>query len=117
MLVRYGGKDSNEAYWELKRWDYIVANGSDDGYSKYNNFHEAVRTGKNLKAVISEYTTYGVTTKTLASQITDYFKPLYIKMSNSERASIKGYLLNAYEQLGYNRYEKNQDINKWLEDN
>lgn len=115
MLVQYGGKDTNDAYWELKKWDYIVANGSDDGYSKYNSFHEAVRTGKNLRAVISEYTTYGVTASTLSGQITSYFKPLYINMTNSERASIKGYLLNAYELLGYNRNEKNKDINKWLE--
>lgn len=115
MLVKYGGKDTNDSYWELKKWDYIVANGSDDGYSKYNSFHEAVRTGKNLRAVISEYTTHGVTASTLSGQITSYFKPLYINMSNSERASIKGYLLNAYELLGYNRNEKNKDINKWLE--
>ena len=37
-------------------------------------------------------------------------------MSNGERASIKGYLLNAYEQLGYKRFEKSKDIDKWLED-
>lgn len=115
MLVTHGGMDSNEAYWELNKWDYIVANGSDDGYSKYNGFYEAVRTGKNLKAVIKEYTSHGVTNKTLASQITTYYKPLYISMSKSERASIKGYLLNAYSLLGYDRNEKSKDIDKWLE--
>ena len=117
MLVKYGGKNSDDAYWELKKWDYIAANGSDEGYSKYGNFYEAVQTGKNLKSVISEYTSHGVTNETLSKQITSYFKPLYKNMSNAERANIKGYLLNAYEQLGYNRYKKAQDINKWLEDN
>ena len=116
MLVKYGGLDSNDAYWELKEWDYISENGSDDGYSKYNSFYDAVQTGKNLKAVISEYTSHGVTNETLGKQITSYFKPLYKEMSNSERAGIKGYLLNAYEQLGYKRTEKIKDINKWLED-
>ena len=114
MLISYGGMDSNDAYWEMKKLDYYVENGSYDGYSKYDGFYDAVRTGKNLKNVIAEYTGHGVDTKTLASQITSYFKPLYISMTNSERAGIKGYLLNAYAQLGYNRYEKSKDIDNWL---
>ena len=69
-----------------------------------------------LKAVVKEYTSHGVEAKTLASQITSYFKPLYKQMSNSERAKLKGYLLNAYVQLGYNRAEKNKDINAWLKE-
>lgn len=83
--------------------------------SKYEKFYDAVKTGKNLKAVIKEYTDNGVKTSTLASQITSYYKPLYIQMNNSERASLKGYLLNAYVLLGYNRAEKSKDIDKWLE--
>ena len=116
MLINHGGYDSNEAYWKLKEWDFRKANGEDVSYSKYNDFYDAVKTGKNLKAVIKEYTDHGVTTKTLASQITSYYKPLYKNMTNGERASIKGYLLNAYEQLGYKRYEKSKDIDKWLEE-
>lgn len=114
MLVNYGNLDGDDAYWTLKEWDYLKQNGTLDGYSKYNNFYEAVRTGKNLKAVISEYTSHGVEAKTLASQITTYFKPIYKEMSN--RSSLKGYLLNAYVQLGYSRSEKNKDINAWLKE-
>lgn len=116
MLVSHGGLDSNDAYWEMKRFDYYAANGTTDGYSKYTSFHEAVRTGSNLKTVIKEYTDHGVSTQTLASQITSYYKPLYIEMTKSERAGIKGYLLNAYALLGYNRLDKSKDIDKWLED-
>ena len=116
MLANYGGRDANETYWDLNEWDHLKQNGTTDGYSKYNEFYEAVQTGRNLKTVISEYTSHGVEAKTLASQITSYFKPLYKKMSNSERASIKGYLLNAYVQLGYNRAEKSKDIDAWLKD-
>jgi putative alpha-1,2-mannosidase len=116
MLVNYGNREEDDAYWDLKEWDYYKQNGTTDGYSKYSNFYDAVQTGRNLKAVISDYTTHGVEAKTLASQITSYFKPLYKEMSNSERASIKGYLLNAYVQLGYSRAEKNKDINAWLKD-
>ena len=116
MLANYGGCDANETYWDLKEWDYLKQNGTTEGYSKYGSFYEAVQTGRNLKTVISGYTSHGVEAKTLASQITSYFKPLYKKMSNSERASLKGYLLNAYAQLGYNRADKSKDIDAWLKD-
>jgi hypothetical protein len=116
MLIKYGNREKDDAYWDLKEWDYFKQNGTADGYSKYNNFYEAVRTGRNLKAVIKEYTSHGVEAQTLASRITTYFKPLYVNMSNSERASLKGYLLNAYVQLGYSRAEKMKDINNWLKD-
>jgi hypothetical protein len=116
MLTQYGGYDSNEAYWKLKEWDFDIKNGEDAEYSKYTDFYEAVKTGRNIKAVIKEYTDHGVKASTLASQITSYYKPLYKNMSQSERASIKGYLLNAYALLGYNRYEKSKDIDKWLVD-
>ena len=111
-----GPMDNNDIYWTLREWKYEKSTGSSDDYGKYNDFHTAVQTGKNLKAVIKEYTDHGVEAKTLASQITSYFKPLYKEMSNTERAGIKGYLLNAYQLLGYNRSEKSKDIDKWLKD-
>jgi hypothetical protein len=116
LLINYGGRDENEAYWDLRKWDYVKENGSEDGYSMYNDFNEAVRTGKNLKAVIKEYTSHGKDKVDLARQITSYYKPLYIEMTNKERANIKGYLLNAYTLLGYDRSKKSKDIDKWLED-
>lgn len=116
MLIEHGGLDNDEAYWRLKEWDYYIKNGSNDGYSKYTEFYEAVRTGSNLKTVINEHLTHGADKSDLASQITKYYKPLYKEMSNSERASLKGYLLNAYVQLGYNRTEKSKDIDNWLKD-
>ena len=113
-LVKFGGVEKDKAYWTVEGWEYKTETGED--FQKYNNFYEAVKTGKNLKAVIKEYTDNGVESKTLASQITDHFKPLYKAMSKSERASIKGYLLNAYELLGYDRSKKSKDIDKWVED-
>ena len=113
-LVEFGGLEEDDAYWKVQEWEYETENG--DNFQKYNNFYTAVQTGKNLKAVIKEYTDNGVESKTLASQITSYFKPLYKEMSNVERAAIKGYLLNAYELLGYERSKKSKDIDKWVED-
>ena len=115
-LKTYCDMDDDEVYWQIDKWDYAKATGSTDGYGKYNDFHAAVQTGKDLKTVIKTYTDNGVEAKTLASEITSHFKPLYREMSNSERASIKGYLLNAYALLGYDRSKKSKDIDKWLED-
>ena len=56
MLIQYGNREEDDAYWDLKEWDYFKQNGTTDGYSKYNNFYEAVRTGRNLKAVIKSLT-------------------------------------------------------------
>ena len=115
-LIDHSGMEGDDAYWKIQEWDYEQENGSSDEYSKYDDFITAVETGKNLKAVIKEYTDNGVEAKTLASQITKHFKPLYIEMSKTERASIKGYLLNAYALLGYDRAKKSKDIDKWLEE-
>ena len=108
--------NDDEIYWQLDKWEYAKENDTSEGYAKYDDFYNAVESGKNLKAVIKQYTDNGVEKKTLSSQITKYFKPLYIEMSRSERANLKGYLLNAYVQLGYNRNEKSKDIDRWLED-
>ena len=115
-LLSHFGMDEDDVYWQFDRWDYAKKNGSSEGYSKYADFFTAVETGKNLKNTIKRYTDNGVEAKTLASQITQHFKPLYIEMSNAERANIMGYLLNAYVMLGYKRADKNKDINNWLKD-
>jgi hypothetical protein len=113
-LEEFGGIEKEDAYWKVEEWKYEAE--SEDDFSKYDDFLSAVKTGKNLKKVVKEYTDHGVSEKTLASQITKHYKPLYKDMSNSERAAIKGYLLNAYSLLGYNRAEKSRDINDWLKD-
>ena len=116
LLVEYGEMDEDEAYWKLREWDYEIEHGDTEDYAKYGDFYTAVESGKNLKAVIKQYTDNGVEKSTLASQITSHFKPLYKEMTNSQRASIKGYLLNAYALLGYDRAKKSKDIDNWLKD-
>ena len=116
LLVEYGEMDEDDAYWKLREWDYEIEHGDTEDYAKYNDFYTAVQSGKNLKAVIKQYMDNGVEKTTLASQITSHFKPLYKEMTNSQRASIKGYLLNAYALLGYDRAKKSKDIDKWLEE-
>ena len=108
--------DNDDVYWIIRKWNYEKENGSSDGYSQYNDFRDAVQTGKSLQLVIDEYVSHGIEEKTLASQITSHFKPLYKKMSYSDRVSLKRRLLDAYDALGYNRSKKSKDIDEWLDD-
>ena len=113
LLSEVFGLDEDDIYWTLDEWGYAKDNGSSDDYAQYAEFLTAVETGKNLVAVIKRYTDNGVKETTLSSQITKHFKPIYIGMSNSEKAGIKGYLLNAYTKLGYKREEAEDKIGEW----
>ena len=110
-LIEYGGMEKDDAFWKAEEWEYENDTGED--FSKYNEFFTAVETGKNLKAVIKQYTDNGVELKTLASQITGHFKPIYTEMTASERAGVKGYLLNAFELCGVERKDAEKNIAKW----
>lgn len=110
-LVTFAGLEDDEAYWKLEEWGYEGETGED--FAKYNDFFAAVQTGRNLRAVINEYTENGVADSTLKSQLSGHFKPLYMEMSRSERANIKGYLLNAMTVLGDSREDAERTIAKW----
>ena len=110
-LVLYGGQDGGEARWQTEEWNYEAETGDD--FDRYDKFYEAIQTGKNLKAVIKEYNEMDVDSETLSSQITKHYKDDYIKMSTSEKANIKGYLLNAIVALGYTREEAEKRISYW----
>ena len=110
-LVKYGGLDEDEAFWKVEEWKYEGEN--DEDFAKYDEFFDAVQTGKNLKSVIKKYTDNGVKESTLKTQISEHFKPLYIEMSTAEKANIKGYLLNAFEQCGMSREEAEEKIAGW----
>jgi hypothetical protein len=110
-LVSYCGDDEDEAFWKVEEWTYNQK--TEDAFSKYNEFYGAVQTGKDLKAIIKKYTDNGVTESTLKSQISEHFKKEYIEMSTSERASIKGYLLNAMTLLGDDREDAEKRISSW----
>lgn len=112
-LVRYGGQDENESYWLLDKWKFTQEGESGEDYAKYNKFYAAVQTGKNIRDVIQEYITNGVSETTLAAQITSHFKPEYVKLSQVERSNIKGYLVNALELCGVKRDAAMERIGEW----
>lgn len=109
-LVQYGAaKDEDDAYWKIREWE-----GGED-YKKYDQFFEAVEDGMTLDDSIAYYTEHGVEEKTLKSQLTSHYKPLYLAASASERKAMKTYLVDAYVALGKSRSEASRDIDKWLE--
>ena len=113
QMVLYAGMDGSEAHWLMDEWKYRKTVGSEDGYSKYGRFYDAVRTGKNLKAVVKEYTDNGIKPSTLSGQITEEFKPEYVKMSATQRASMKGYLANAFTMCGVDRETAMEKLAGW----
>ena len=113
QLAQYAGMKPDEAYWLMDGWKYKKEQDSDEGYSKYGAFYEAVQTGKDLKAVIQTYMDNGVKKETLSGQLTEHFKEEYIAKSASERSAMKGYLLNAYEQVGVNRLTAEEKLKEW----
>ena len=108
-LVQYGAaKDENDAYWKIREWE-----GGED-YKKYDRFYASVENGNKLNDTIAYYTSHGVEEKTLKSQITSYFKPIYVNATAQERQHMKTYLLDAYEVLGVSRNKAAKNIDKWL---
>ena len=111
-LVLYSGMDGSEAHWTVEEWTFEQQSDGED-FKKYNEFHEAVRSGENLKTVIKKYTDNGVDLKTLRGEITGHFKPEYVEMTASERAGVKGYLLNAYVACGMKREDAEEMLEDW----
>ena len=118
-LLKIGAyTEENDAYWEVDKWEYMQETGNGaDSYRKYNAFFQAVETGKDLKAVIKEYTDNGVSKTTLATQITNQYKQQLIDLKKSGKgyADLQARILTAYEALGYDREKKLKDIQKWFE--
>ena len=109
ILSQAFGLSDDDIYWVLDRWDHAA----DEDYSKYQDFYTAVETGKDLRQVIKRYTDNGVEMEDLRGQIGQHFKRPYMAMSSGERASIKGYLLNAYELCGISREDAMTKIATW----
>ena len=109
LLREKAGYTAGEAQLEVMKWESGAS-------GKYTVYLEAVESGENMGAITQKYLSYGVEPKQLSSAITSYFKPIYVTLGPADRATMKGYLLNAYVRLGYDRDKKSKDIDKWLED-
>ena len=110
-LIDYGGTEKDDAFWKVEEWKRKEEPGEDFG--KYNEFLDAVQTGKNLKKVITKYTDNGVELDDLSRQISAHFKPIYSEMSVTKMASLKGYLLNAYVLCGVGKKDAEAKLASW----
>lgn len=110
LLREKAGYTAGEAQLEVMKWESGAS-------GKYTVYLEAVENGENVGEITKKYLSYGVEPKQLSSAITSYFKPIYVTLGPADRATLKGYLLNAYVRLGYDRDKKSKDIDKWMEGN
>lgn len=113
-LAKYTDDNEHDIYWKLDEWDYMVRNGSSEGYSKYNDFTAAVRKGEDLKKVISYYGSHGMDKDQLADAIVTIFKDEYLALkAEGKHRELKSRLLTAYYRLGKDRAQKSHDIDDW----
>ena len=110
LLQDKAGYSEGDARLEVMKWESGAS-------GKYTVYLEAVENGENVGEITKKYLSYGVEPKQLSSAITSYFKPIYVTLGPADRATLKGYLLNAYVRLGYDRDKKSKDIDKWMEGN
>lgn len=110
MVAGGFAEDENDAYWKIREWK-----GGDD-YAKYDEFLSVVDKSGDVAKAAKTYLDHGVKADALASTITKAYKQQYIAASSAERKRLKKLLLDAYAALGYDRKEKEKDIDKWLED-
>ena len=123
ILRQYSGQTDNEMYWTFKEWDARKAHAGDAGYkyTKYETLWDAIDNGKSVKAPVTELQTYFPGDpknfkSTVSSAITSRYKPMYIELMSqgrrTEAANLLGYVLSAYEAIGYDRSTKLADIQK-----
>lgn len=77
----------------------------------------AIDEGKSPKAAIDDLIEHGVKRESIASAVTERFKPIYTTLYQSDRKAsidLKAQLVNTYALLGYDRQKKADDIAKWL---
>lgn len=103
-------KDENEAYWMQEEWK------GGDSYKKYDEFLSAIESGGDVAKAAKRYLDRGVEAKTLASQITEAYKKQYRAANSEQRKRLKKLLLDAYAALGYDRKDKEKDIDAWLKE-
>lgn len=118
-LKTHMGYDNRKAFETVDRWRETQEHKGDDSwsYSIYNDFYEAVESGKNLDKEIKQLLDLGIEAKTLAGNITSEFKPLLLELlasgKTSQAVALQAKILDAYVALGYDREKKLKDVKKW----
>lgn len=96
----------------------------DEGYTltgfepwtqNYDTLYRAVSTGKALKQTVAQLRSDGYEDKALREAVTTMFKSEYLDADRESKARLKGYLRNAFMQLGLTEKEAMRKIEGWEE--
>lgn len=86
---------------------------------QYGSLKASIESGNGIQSSVKELMDYGVSGKSIATQITKLYKDEYVKLYRTNRgkaANLKAYILTAYQSAGYDRAKKSKDIDRWLDD-
>lgn len=111
-------KDANAVYWTMDEWSKTAEHSGDDGwqYKKYADLTEAVSSGKNIRAVVKEYTAHGTSKDGITDALRNTFKPILQdnKKNGRSNANLQSYIIDALEAAGYKRAKAQQLVKGWL---
>ena len=102
-MTEYGGKDANDAYWEVTEWDYTNDGGEWDGKGTLLNDAfaggNAAKVRSSMKQLL-EHSSWKKPGNELASYVTDYYKPMFEAAGTEKQRQLQPVILD-YIQMAY----------------
>ncbi len=122
VLKEYEDLDENDIYYKFKEWDFKKTH-PDESFSRYDAMNNAIKevingsdNRKPMIAEIKDLMKHGVEAKSLQSQLTKEYKPLYLELKAKGKAStLKNILISAYMATGLSQEDAAKRIDKWKE--
>lgn len=122
VLKEYEDLDENDIYYKFKEWDFKKTH-PDESFSKYDAMNNAIKevingsdNRKPMIAEIKDLMNHGVEAKSLQSQLTKEYKPLYLELKAKGKAStLKNILISAYMATGLSQEDAAKRIDRWKE--
>lgn len=120
ILTEYEGLNENDVYYKFKEWDFKKTH-PEESFSKYDAMNSAIKevingsdNRKPMMAEIEDLMKHGVEAKSLQSQLTKEYKPLYLELKSKGKAStLKNVLIAAYMATGLSRDDAIKRIDNW----
>ena len=122
VLKEYEDLDENDIYYKFKEWDFKKTH-PDESFSRYDAMNNAIKevingsdNRKPMIAEIKDLMKHGVEAKSLQSQLTKEYKPLYLELKAKGKAStLKNILISAYMATGLSQEDAAKRIDRWKE--
>ena len=122
VLKEYEDLTENDIYYKFKEWDFKKTH-PDESFSRYDAMNNAIKevingsdNRKPMIAEIEDLMKHGVEAKSLQSQLTKEYKPLYLELKAKGKAStLKNILISAYMATGLSQEDAAKRIDRWKE--